>query len=432
MTGISQSTIRAELQARRSWAIERLADWVCCASVLGNESSAQEYIAGVYESIGLSARLEPIEVDRIKPLPGYSPADWSYDGRPNAVGVHDPGMNERRSLVLNGHVDVVSPEPVMLWSSPPFEPRMAEVDGEPWMFGRGAGDMKGGSMCFLWALAALQDMGLEPASSVICQSPIEEECTGNGTLALLAQGYTGDACLIPEPFNETILECQVGAMWFDVRVLGRTTHVLGAGRGVNAIEKTWLIISALRELEAELNQPEAIPPPYQGIEHPINLNVGIIRGGDWASTVAGECVTRFRIAPFPGEKLADLRRKIEGCVARAAESDAWLREFPPAVEYVGFQAEGCHFDMQSDFARALTTAHARWRAAPPAPLRATCTTDVRYFNLYYNTPATCYGPKAVNIHGVDERVSIDSMQRVAEVMVSLIADWCGVRKKPWE
>jgi acetylornithine deacetylase len=364
-------------------------------------------------------------------LPGYSPVDWSYEGRPNAVGVFDPGENKGRSLILNGHVDVVSPAPSALWSSPPFDPRVVEneEDGETWMYGRGAGDMKGGSTCFLWALAALRDLGFEPASKVIVQSPIEEECTGNGALALCANGYTADAALIPEPFNETILRRQVGVMWFQVRILGKTTHVLGAGRGVNAIEKSWVVIQALRRLEEEINAPKNIPPDFAHVAHPINLNVGIIDGGDWASTVAGECVTRFRLGLFPGEKLEDLRARIEKCVADAAAADAWLKDFPPTVEYVGFQAEGCDFDIDSDFGRTLRAAHCEWRGGEPAILDATCTTDVRFFNLYQGIPSTCYGPKAVNIHGVDEKVSIDSMQRVAEVMASFIAQWCGLRER---
>src|SRR5690606_11181975 len=137
-----------------------------------------------------------------------------YKDRPNVVGLHRPESNAGRSLILQGHVDVVSAEPVKLWKSDPFEPRIEQhgEHGEMWMYGRGAADMKGGSMCFLWALAALQDMGLEPASEVILQSPIEEECTGNGALALCANGYTADACLIPEPFGETMLQRQVGVM----------------------------------------------------------------------------------------------------------------------------------------------------------------------------------------------------------------------------
>lgn len=426
-----KNAVADAIRSRRDWAVGRLGGWVRLPSVLGRELQAQEYVADLYEEVGFDARFESIDVDELSVLPGFSPVDWSYRGRPNVVATRDPGRGEGRSLIFNGHVDVVSAEPSSLWTSPPFEPRIVanEEDGETWMYGRGAGDMKGGSMCFLWALSALRDMGLEPASKVVLQSPIEEECTGNGALALCASGHRADACWIPEPFAETVLRRQVGVVWFRVRVLGKTTHALGTAAGVNAIEKSWLFIQALRRLEEETNRPERIPATYAGVAHPINLNVGIITGGDWSSTVAGECTTHFRFAMFPGESLADLRARIEKTVADAAASDPAMKHFPPTVEFVGFQAEGCEFDVDSDFGRALKKSHRDWRGADPAELVATFTTDIRFFNLYYGIPSTCYGPKSRNIHGVDEKVSIDSMQRVAEVMTSFVVDWCGVRKR---
>lgn len=424
-----QEDIAAAISGQQDWAVNHLKKFVACPSVLGEEQSAQEYIAGVYDELGFATKVLPVDIDRLKKIKGYSPSDWSYDKRPNVVGVHDVKTPAGKSLIFNGHVDVVSPEPVKLWSRDPFHAAVANENGETWIYGRGAGDMKGGTVCYLWALKALQEAGLEPASKVILQSPIEEECTGNGALALLADGYTADACLIPEPFNETVLCTQIGVIWFQVRVLGKTTHVLGAGQGVNAIEKSWTIIQALRGLERETNRPERIPDPYQSMQNPINLNVGVIDGGDWASTVAGECVTRFRFGLFPGESLSGLKARIEKCVANAAAADPWLKEFPPQVEYIGFQAEGCGFDDAGAFGRTLFDIHRSWRGDAPQKLHATCTTDIRHFNLYYNIPATCYGPKAENIHGVDERVSLDSMRRVAEVMASLVIQWCGLNRK---
>jgi len=422
-------TIRQALQDRRDWAIRTLADLVRCPTVLGREADGQRYLAGVFDRLGYATRIEPIRLERIRSLPGFSPVDWTLEGKENLVAVHDPGGSEGRSLAFNGHIDVVSPEPVKLWSRDPFDPHVAEVEGETWMYGRGAGDMKGGTISYLWALAALQELGLEPASKVICQSPVEEECTGNGTLALLERGYLTDACVIPEPFAESILTHQLGVLWFQVRVLGKTQHVLGASRGVNAIEKSWPIIQTLRALEEELNGQDKIPDSYRDIEHPLNLNVGTIKGGDWASTVAGECVTRFRLGLFPSQRCAELMRTLEERVAEIAAADPWLQENPPRVEYVGFQAEGASFDIDSDFGRSLQGAHEHWRGRPAADYKATCTTDARFYALYYDTPATCYGPLAEDIHGADERVSIDSMQRVAEVFTSLIANWCGVRKR---
>ena len=424
----NKDIISSAVASRKNWAVGHLKKFVACPSILGQERSAQDYIAGVYNELGYDTKILPVDIDHIKNLQGFSPVDWDYDGRPNVVGIHNVKNPQGRSLIFNGHVDVVSPEPVKLWSRDPFQPFAKEEDGDQWIYGRGAGDMKGGIICYLWALKALQDAGMEPAAKIILQSPIEEECTGNGALALLADGYTAEACLIPEPFGETVLCHQIGVIWFQVRILGKTTHVLGAGSGVNAIEKSWVVIQALREFEKETNRPANIPESYSQIANPLNLNVGVIDGGDWASTVAGECVTRFRFGLFPGESIETLKKNIEMRVAQASANDPWLKDFPPVVEYIGFQAEGCSFDDHGSFGKTLVAAHTQWRGLAPEKLHATCTTDARFFNLYYNIPATCYGPRAENIHGVDERVSLNSMQHVTEVMISLIESWCGLQK----
>lgn len=426
----TREEITKAIANRRDWAVESLGEFVRQPTVLGNEEGGQRVAAGLFEELGYEVKVETIHLDDIKDKPGFSPVDWQLDGKHNVVGIHDPGNDAGNSLIFNGHVDVVSPEPTKLWTSPPYEPRIEEngEDGETWMYGRGAGDMKGGTISYLWALQALKDLGAEPASKVILQSVVEEECTGNGALSLLEKGYKADAAIIPEPFNETIISAQVGVLWFRVRILGRTTHVLGAGEGINAIEKSWPIIVALREMEAEANKPENIPELYKDIEHPVNLNVGTINGGDWQSTVAGECVTGFRFGTFPGQSLDKVKAMIEETVSKVAEKEPWLKDNPPQVEWVGFQAEGSEFNTESDFGKTLRKAHEDWRGEEPEQLKCTATTDIRFFNNYYNIPATCYGPKAVAIHGVDEKVSIESMQRISEVMCSFVQDWCKLRK----
>lgn len=427
MTKLTKDIISQAVADQKDWSVKSLQALTQIPTTLGNEKPGQECMAGLYNDIGFQPIFLTVDETKIKNLPGFSPVDWSYTDRPNLVGTQDGGQNA--ALIFNGHIDVVSPEPSRMWDGDAYSGVVKDIDGTQWMYGRGAGDMKGGTMCALWALKALHEMGLQPDKPVHLHSPIEEECTGNGALAILADGYTGRECVIPEPFNETLLTAQVGVMWFQVRISGKTTHVLGAGRGVNAIEKSWVIIQALRDLEDQINQPENIPDLYKHIDHPINLNVGIINGGDWASTVAGECVTRFRLGLFPGQKLDDLKAKIEKAVKTAAQNDPWLKEFPPQIEYIGFQAEGCTFDASSALGQSISRIHQDWRGQPAEELIARCTTDVRFYELYHNIPATCYGPRAENIHGVDERVDLNSMQRVAEVFMQLIEDRCGLVKR---
>jgi acetylornithine deacetylase len=416
---------------KRQWAEKVLAEWVRCPSTLGNELSAQEYIERIFSGMGLEVRREPVTPDIIEPLSGYSPRLLAYCDRPNIVGEHRPAAGAGRSLIVNGHVDVVSPEPAALWSTPPFSTKVfTDAEGETWMQGRGAGDMKGGTVSALWAFEALRVLELEPAAPLTFQSCIEEECTGNGTLSLLANGGVADACLIPEPFDQTVLIEQAGVLWFEIHILGKTTHVLGTQQGVNAIEKAWHIYCCLKEqLEAPANRPEVLPPGYRSIDHPVNLNLGVIQGGDWPSTVAGDCVMRLRMGLLPGTSCDEIMDRIEKVVSNAGDGDPWLLENRPKVVFKGFKAEPCRFDATSDFATTLSRCHKEVSGEDPVHLHATCTTDVRFFNLYAGVPATCYGPKAVAIHGADERVSIDSMERTALVIARFMMQWCGVTKR---
>jgi acetylornithine deacetylase len=166
-------------------------------------------------------------------MPGFSPVAISYGDAYNVVATHTPRRQTGRSLILNGHIDVVPTGPEEKWSRDPYDP--AIIDG--WMYGRGSGDMKAGLSACLFALKALRGLGLQPAAPVHLQSVVEEECTGNGALACLQRGYRAEAALIPEPLEPKILRAQVGPIWFKVEVNGNPQHASGAfSLGSNAIE----------------------------------------------------------------------------------------------------------------------------------------------------------------------------------------------------
>ena len=72
--------------------------------------------------------------------------------------------------------------------------------------------------------------------------------------------------------------------------------------------------------------------------------------------------------------------------------------------------------------KALAGSGRRTSKATPA----TAATDARFFNLYGEIPATCYGPEAQSIHGIDESVSLASLGDVPRVLALFITDWCGL------
>lgn len=424
------SQIMHAVDARFNDQIAFLSELTAHPSTRGNEQSAQAFMAKELTDRSLDVDQWQIDVDDIRHLPGFSPVIGPYDDAVNVVASHRARNPKGRSLILNGHIDVVPEGPLDMWDTPPFEPH---VDSD-WMYGRGAGDMKAGLAANLFALDALAHLGLEPAADVFFQSVVEEECTGNGALACLQRGYRADAALIPEPFNETLVTAQVGVLWFQVHLKGLPTHVAYAGSGANAIEAAIPLIAALHKLEERWNKDDVKHGDYAGHAHPLNLNIGKIDGGDWTSSVPAWCVFDVRMGLYPGQDIQALREEIEATLQDAAHENSFLRNNAPEVIYHGFAAEGYALSGDSsDTARgaiaALEGAHRAVNGSGLEKMAITATTDARFFGLYADTPALVYGPKADAIHGFNERVDLESMRRVTQATALFIANWCGVTKK---
>ena len=400
------------------------AELVKFPSVRGAEHTAQDFVASALHERGLAVDRWQIEIDAIRHLPGFSPVHVDYDNAFNVVGSHRPRSVKGRSLILNGHIDVVPVGPLDMWASPPFSPR---IEGG-WLYGRGGGDMKAGLAACLASLDALKRLGYRPAADLHIQSVVEEECTGNGALACLARGYRAAAVLIPEPVWDKLIRAQVGVLWFQVHVRGVPVHVREARAGANAIEAAYGLMQALHALEERWNARRGEYPPFAEVEHPINLNVGKIAGGDWPSSVPAWCTFDVRVAIYPGQEIADAKREIEETIRDAARGNRFLANNPPDIIYHGFEAEGYVLRDADEPVALLEKAHQAAFGAPLQELATTGTTDARFFGLYAATPALVYGPHADSIHGFDERVDLESVRRCTQAMALFIADWCGLER----
>ena len=455
--GPSEAAIAAAVEAEREWMEALLVRLVEAPTTLGEEEAGQAIVAAALADCGLAPRSVPLDAAALRAAPGSSPFSWSVEGKRNVVARWEPpdparagagrplappagpaprapgdrpaagaapvpagaGARRGRSLILNGHVDVVPPASAALWSGDPFRARR---EGD-WLYGRGAGDMKAGLVAMIGAVRALRRLGVELAAPLELQSVVEEECTGHGALQCLLDGARADACVIAEPHPDHFTIAQVGVLWFHVDVRGRPAHAARAATlGFNAIDAAATLLAALRELEAELNADP--PAPYDRVAHPINLNPGIVAGGDWPSTVAAECTLSCRLGLYPGESPQAARRRVEETVARAAAADPVLRDHPPVVRYDGFACEGAVVAPEEPVVRELAAAYARVHGEPPRLEATTATTDARQF-IRHGIPAICHGPRAEEIHGIDERVSLSSMAAVARVLASFVPVWCG-------
>jgi acetylornithine deacetylase len=392
-------------------------------STLENEASVLSVMEAELKKLSFDPARVFIDPVKLAQHPGFAPVPWSYEGRYNVAARREASAAGGRSVIFNGHLDVVSPEPVNLWDRDPYDP----VERDGWLYGRGAGDMKSGVAAMTYAVHAVEKAGFGFKAPVTIEAVIEEECGGNGALACLAAGHDAAAVLIPEPMGLAILTAQLGVLWFKVSLTGVPRHVHEAQAGVNAIEKCIPLIAALRDLEAEMNQE--VHSVYKDIEHPINLNIGVIKGGDWPSTVPAAAEFHCRLSFFPGETFDRTRRRIVDTITRATRQDPWLAENQPQIDFYGFRSEGHVEDRNQPAFNTLNTCHHEMFGRDAEDTISTATTDVRAYHHYASAQATCYGPVAENIHAANERVQIESVLKTAKVYALFLARWCGLVEK---
>lgn len=427
---VDPAHLRTAIDRLRPWMTQTLADFFAAQSPSGAEQPAASFLENTLVELGLASERIALDSRLIENLPMFSCPCDPDNGRFNLLARHLPrGEGNGRSVLFNGHIDTVPTGPESLWTQPPCVPWVA--DG--WLHGRGAGDMKGGIVCALLAFKALRELGLQPAGIVGFNAVLDEENTGNGTLATLhalqhtlakARLTDFDAVIIPEPFGETLMRAQVGVCWLFVEITGRPAHVAYMHQGINPIEAGIAIVADLKLLEAEWNAPAVRHPLFAEAPHPINFNLGRIEGGEWNSSVPCTCTLGLRFSFFPGVSAEDATRDVTARIrATAARVNPAL-----TVEITsrGHFSPGCEYDLEVPAMQVLAEAHRQVNGTAPKELACTATTDGRHFALMTDIPVTVYGPTARHFHGIDEAVSLDSMLRVAATMAQFIVDWCGV------
>jgi acetylornithine deacetylase len=399
------------------------AELVRIPSLMGAERPAQELMARALADCGLEVDRWRIEVEALRGMHGFSPPEVAYDQALGVVGIQRAAAAGGRSLILNGHVDVVPVGPPERWTRDPFG---AEIAGG-WMYGRGAADMKAGTAACAAAVKALRRAGVRLAGDLFVESVIEEEVTGNGTLACVQRGYRADFAVITEPTSTTYVEAQVGLMWFEVMVAGNPRHPSLAGTTrANAIDKAFLLAQALAGLEQRWNAEKAKHPRLAQLERPIVIYVGKIEGGDWTSSVPAWCRFEVRVGTYPGWERDWVRQEVERCLLEAAAADPFLSRFPPAVRTKGQYGEGYLLEGGAEAIEALRRSHREVFARDLQAISSGGSSDARILGIDGRTPTVQYGPVGRDYHGYDEAVDLESLRLVTQSVALFAAEWCGV------
>ncbi|WP_433058949.1 ArgE/DapE family deacylase [Dactylosporangium sp. CS-033363] len=402
------------LRDARDEATRTLTDLIRIPSVGGTaeESEIVHRVADLLRAEGVELDLWQIPVAELAAradFPGMEVERSEAWGLVARVPGTDP---DAKSLMFNGHLDVVPPGDPGTWTTSPWSGDIR--DGHA--FGRGACDMKGGFVSALHALLAVHRTGTRPRGDLLLAAVVGEEDGGLGTFAALHRGWRADACVITEPTALDVLAANGGALTFRLRVPGLAAHACARTSGVSAVEKFQLLFPVLRALEASRNR--TVDPMMRRWDIAYPLEIGTVRAGDWASTVPDLLVAEGRFGVALDEPVEAARAEFEATVTAACAEDPWLKEHPVTVEWWGGQFASGRCPDGTDLVQRVVRTHQVLSGMEPAVVGAPYGSDLRLLTGA-GVPAVQFGPGVGYGHCPDERVSLDQVHACAETLVHL-------------
>lgn len=400
-------------------------------SLPGEERNVQQKVADKLNSLGFDVTTIPIQPKELQHHPAFCDDGYPAKHRTNVIGLWkgtgkgEKGTgkknNDYHSLILNGHMDVVSPGDESLWDESPWSG--AVKNGR--LYGRGSADMKAGLSAAVFACQVLRKLGFQPQKDVLIQSVAGEETGGCGTLTNIVNGCTADAAIIMEPTELKIYPIQSGALSFRIKITGKAIHACMKNLGVSAIEKFYAIFQAIEAFEKQRHQAFH-NPVYQDRMNVAPINVGVLESGDWPSTVPDQLTAEGRCGVFPGESTAAAKQAFEDTVRQAALADDWLKDHLPEVEWFEGQFEAGETAMDEPVIQTLAQCHETMLGKKVAYSGATYGSDLRLFTNHAGIPAVLYGPGDVkDAHTVNESIDIDEIMDAVKVLAVMIPEWCG-------
>lgn len=398
------------------------------ASIGGTDAEvAIQETAGIdLERAGLEVSSWSIDVPGLLADPQFPGQEVDRTAALGVIGMLR-GSGGGRTLLIDAHTDVVPPGDLGAWTGDPFTPRRAVIDGRPSILGRGACDMKAGTVAAMAAVAAVRESGIALRGDVIVAPVCGEEDGGFGTFALLREferrGVHPDLCVVPEPTSMDLVPANGGALTFRLRIHGQATHASRRTEGVSAIDKLQPILGALGDLERERNAD--VDPLMQRWPIAYPISVGTVRAGDWASTVPDLLIAEGRYGVALDEGVDEARAHLEHAIAQACTGDPWLRDHPVEVEWWGGQFAPGRTHDTIGLLPMLAGIHRDLTGADPQIYGGPYGSDLRLLSGLGGIPTVQYGPGDAKVaHAPDEYVPIDEVVLCARALARLIVTAC--------
>lgn len=391
--------------------------------VLGGEKKCNEFLASRIKDMGCKIDLWEVVPERA-----------------NLAAVFK-GTGGGRSIILTGHIDVVPPGNLKVWKTHPFSGIVKE--GKVW--GRGSSDCKGGLAVAIYAIRAIQRLGLKLKGDVIFASTVGEE-TGEGgaegmapagAVSMISRGYKADAAVFVEQYDG-IWVTQPHFLWLKITVEGKSAHcafrdeIIHAGgkgqqMGVSAIDKGFKIYDALRELERQWGITKQHPLLPKG--H-FTMGANVVRGGPGELLnpyiIPDNFTLDYGIWAHPDEKVENVKKEIEDYIDAVARTDDWLKDHKPKLEWKLWWGP---FNTPLDHPIVKTVSDAFESVTGKKPALTGClgVLDCCFLEAY-GIPSISHGAGGAGMdteHAENEFVEIKDLIRATKVLALSVLDWCG-------
>jgi succinyl-diaminopimelate desuccinylase len=361
----------------------------------GNEKAAAQFLKPLLSKMGF----------KIKTV-------LSPKGRWNIVAERRWGKGGR-TLIFNGHLDVVPAGNPSQWKFPPFRGTLSKGR----IYGRGASDMKGGIASFIHALSTIERSKMRlRQGAVVLHLVSDEESHGRQGMGFLTQkeGIRGDAALVGEPTDLQPVIAQKGALWLRISTLGKSAHGSRPHLGVNAVEKMMKLMERLNSIPLETEHPLLGKP---------TLNVGTIQGGTKINIVPDRCEIEADRRILPGEKKEEVLEKMKETLDSLRSRDPF---FQYRIEEIDF-AEPSEVNPEEEIVKIAVDAIQEVMGKKPSLRAFSGFTDSRFYINQCHIPTLIFGPGEVDqSHTTDESVEVEALVQAARIYGLIVANYLSV------
>ncbi len=367
------------------------------------EEAAARWVEARFREIGLETYFEIVEPER-----------------PNVIGIWR-GAEGGKTLMFEGHTDVVTEGDASQWTYPPFEAQIA--NGK--MYGRGANDMKGGLVAAICATKAIVESGIKLGGDILIGAVCDEEGHMIGIKHFVEQDWAENvnAAIICEPEENHLCISQKGVMWIRITATGKMAHGAMPLTGVNSAYPVAEFLVAVRELEAAqiaehgkhefLGQPSITP----------TILASPVRGEAQNNVMPAQTQVVLDIRLIPGQSAEEIEAKIKAaCDAVHARDDRVTFE----VDVLEVRAPTAT-EREEPVVQVLDQAYRDLTGKEPIYGGVPGSTDGTILNSRAGVPIVTCGPGDIYIpHHVDEWLGLDELIEATKLYVLSAMRFLGV------